>query len=504
MAKRIAKELGLRTWRLLLVAAAGLLAGPTLPRADQWYLIFPAVAMMLLAVRGAKFLSAYGLGVVGGIFFYASQSPWMTAYLGPVPWLALATLQGLIFGLGLALSSLVFKHVKSVLLSAFLLASIWVAREWLAGHYPYGGYQWSRLAQTQADTWLAKWAYFGGLSLVSFAVAFIAATALQLVLAKNRKQLISISLVAVTVLGPLLILLPVGGNGTAVIAGIQGNADAGLFSDAKPGSNLNKQLLETLKASKDPEFSKVDFVVWPENASDLDPTRIPQAMAAVETLVNDYTKKPMLLGTVNWRGDEVFNTILQYNPGEGQVDYYDKQRPVPFAEYVPDRDFWNLLAPDLIGLITHGYSFGTKSGVFDIAGVKAGSLICFEISIDDLMHKLIGEGAEVLISQANNADFGQTDETFQQVALVKLQAIATGRSIVHISTVGQSLVVHADGTVHESIKPFEPGYYIAEVPLSKTVTPADRFFGWVDYLALIVTIAFIVWVGFAKLRSKRE
>lgn len=488
------------SWRLLLSAGGGYLAGFALPRANVWIAIFPAVIMLWLAIKDRPFFKAYGLGVVGGIFFYASQSPWMTAYLGPVPWLALATLQGLIFGFGMAVSSLVWQKLRNPAVIAFALASIWVAREWVAGHWPYGGYAWSRLAQTQADTWLAKWAYLGGLSLISFVVAFIAASAMVIALSKNRKQWALYGFNAVAVIVPVVLVLPVAGQGSAVIAGIQGNANAGLFSQEPAGSNLAKQLKETYRAAQDAKFKEVDFVVWPENASDLDPTRVPNAKAAVLDLV-EITQKPMLLGTVNWRGEEVYNTILQYNPGEGQVDYYDKQRPVPFAEYVPDRDFWNLLAPDLIGLITTGYSFGQKSGVFDIAGVKAGSLICFEISIDELMNKLVNEGAEVLISQANNADFGQTDETFQQVQLVKLQAIATGRAIVHISTVGESLVVMPDGSVSERIEPFKPGYYISEVPLRTEITPADRFFGWVDYATMIATIAFI---ALALLRRKKS
>lgn len=503
MAKAIFKQLVLTSWRLLLAAGGGTLSGFAMPRANFWIAIFFSVAMMLLSIRGLKFWRAYGIGIIAGIFFYASQSPWMTAYLGPVPWLALAILQGLIFGFGAALSALIYRYFKNPLVVSFALACIWVSREWFASRFPYGGYAWSRLAQTQSDTWLAKYAYLGGLSLISFVVALIAALGLSLFLQRQRMLKIRVTLIAFFVLTPAILTIPVSGQDSAVVAGIQGNADAGLLSQAEPGSNLIKQYNESLVAAKDPKFANVDFVVWPENASDLDPTKVPVAKQLITQLVDSQLAKPLLFGTVNWRGNDVYNTIFQYDPLLGQVDYYDKQRPVPFAEYVPDREFWNLLAPDLISLITHGYSFGTKSGVFTVAGIKAGSLICFEISIDDLMHKLVNEGAQVLISQANNADFGQTDETFQQAALVRLQAIATGRAVVHVSTVGTSFVAQPDGTVTHQIAPFEPGYFIATVPLSQSLTPAEKLYGWVDFTTGIATLAFALIAGWGIRKVKR-
>jgi apolipoprotein N-acyltransferase len=166
---------------------------------------------------------------------------------------------------------------------------------------------------------------------------------------------------------------------------------------------------------------------------------------------------------------------------------------VPFAEYVPDRPFWYSLAPSLIGLIQRGFDFGTHSGVFRVAGVHAGSLICFEIAIDDLPHQLVSEGAQVILSQANNADFGHTDETFQQEALARLQAIATGRSIVHVSTVGVTEVIRPDGSVSAYLKPFTRGYLIQRVALKSDLTPAMRFYGWVDDLALATAALVLVW-----------
>jgi apolipoprotein N-acyltransferase len=148
---------------------------------------------------------------------------------------------------------------------------------------------------------------------------------------------------------------------------------------------------------------------------------------------------------------------------------------VPFAEYVPDHDFWYSLAPDLIGMISHGYTFGTRDGIFNLGDKSLGVLICFEIAIDDISRDLVHSGAQVILSQTNNSDFGRSDETFQQVAIAKLRAIETGRAVVNDSTVGVSAVFGPDGKVLAQLPTFEPGVMVTRVPLRTAITPAMTF-----------------------------
>ena len=49
----------------------------------------------------------------------------------------------------------------------------------------------------------------------------------------------------------------------------------------------------------------------------------------------------------------------------------------------------------------------------------------------------------MLVVQTNNATFGYTAESEQQLAISRLRAIEHGRSVVHVSTVGVSALHHA-------------------------------------------------------------
>ncbi|MDE2409804.1 MAG: hypothetical protein KGL72_05800, partial [Actinomycetales bacterium] len=160
--------------RLLAAIAGGVVAGVALPTVDFWPAILASVVLIHLAIQGVGFWRGFLFGLPAGIAFYAAQSVWMSAYLGPEPWLALAVLEGLIFGLGLGLAAAVWRwlstHKRRLrawyhLLIGLWLPLIWVAREWVAGHFPYGGYQWSRLGQSVADNQLSYLAYWGGISL---------------------------------------------------------------------------------------------------------------------------------------------------------------------------------------------------------------------------------------------------------------------------------------------------------------------------------------------------
>ena len=260
----------------------------------------------------------------------------------------------------------------------------------------------------------------------------------------------------------------------------------------------------TALIDEDPKKDEIDIIVWPENASDLNPQTNMLAKAQIDAVVNKYDV-PLILGAITESGEEVFNSSLYYSASGEQLDQYDKKRPVPFAEYVPDREFWYQLAPDLIGLVSRGYAFGTRDGIFEFEGNKLGTLICFEIAIDEIGRELVGDGAEVILSQTNNADFGRSDETFQQAALARLRAIETGRAVVNISTVGVSLIFLPNGQIIDELPFYEPGVMIQTVPLRSSITPAmaiGPYFDLVVNLAALALVASVVRFTLTR-RSRR-
>ena len=500
-------------WRIPTATVGGLLSSLAMPREDIWPLIFVSVAMILISVRGISFWVATGVGLVAGLAFYLSQVEWLSLYLGPVPWIALSVMEAGIFALGAGVIALVWTWCQSFKTSWYksftiscVIATLWTAREWFAINIPYGGFPWSRVAQALSESFLSQLVYFVGISGLTFVSVFITVSILQAIesgLKSAKNSLLSLSASAVAIGLAAFFVVPTSAeSGELTVAAVQGNANAGLFANAERGTFLRNHLDATALLAEHPRREEIDFIVWPENASDLNPQANPMALAQIEAVISEY-KVPLILGAITESGGVYFNSSLYYNPSADQIDQYDKKRPVPFAEYVPDREFWNQLAPDLIGLVSRDYAFGTRDGIFELEGDKLGVLICFEIAIDDIGRELVTGGAQIILSQTNNADFGRSDETFQQAALARLRAIETGRTVVNISTVGVSRIFLPNGKIISELPIFEPGVMVETVPLRNSITPAMAIAPFFDLTVNLLALALFVAALGRKLRGSK-
>jgi apolipoprotein N-acyltransferase len=463
---------------VILAALSGGITAAAFPGLGWWPLVVPGTALLLFTLLGRSIGGALLVGLVGGFSFWGTHIFWLTVYLGPIPWLALAGLQTVFFALGCVLLALAWRCLPrlwpgpwgSFLGVPLVLAGLWVLRESIASVWPYGGFSWGRLAFSQSESPLAPLTAWLGISGLSFVLAALAALLVQALRIRGAWTRSGRGLIALV---PLLAILlvpawPGDRTGSIRVAGVQGDSEAGLFARHVAGQFLNDHLDATA-----PLFGqRVDAVIWPENASDLNPLEFDAAARALD-YVTQNMDAPLVTGTITEDAEgRTFNSLLLWEAGKGAVDQYDKIHPVPFAEYLPDRAFWYPLAPALFDLVPRDYSEGTRDNIFDLGEVPAGVAICFDIVDDALVAQMIDDGAQVIVAPTNNADFGRTDESVQQLAIARLRAIEAHRSVVQVSTVGTSAIIAPDGRTIDRLPTFEPGAMVADVPLSTTITPA--------------------------------
>lgn len=476
-------------WLAVLVAAvAGFFMSLAYPGASVWPLAFVAVALLLVTLIGRRAGGALLVGLVYGAVFFFLLVSWTSRYLGVIPWAALASLEAALTAVAVIPIALAYRWLPRALPGVVgrlvglpaVVGALWVGRELFLGSWPYTGFPWARLGMTQSQSPLgplASWIGVSGLSfLIVFAVAMLVESVRMRLWRRPLILLVPAALVLVLLVTPAF---PTTAAGTMRIGAVQGNGPTGYFDDREQYSVIQAQMDAT-----EPLFGEdMDLLVWPEGGLDYDPFQ-DAALARRMTMIATRVGAPLLANAATGRGDEFFNTSMLWTEDGTAEQTHDKRFPVPFGEYVPDRDFYNAIVPDLIGLIGREYTHGTNPPLVDVDGIPVGLAICFDVIYDEVITEGVRGGAQVLVFQTNNADFRGTDENLQQLAFARMRAIETGRSVVNISTVGTSQMIRPDGTTIASLDADEAGALLEDVELRTGLTAGVVLGPWVQQLLL--------------------
>ncbi|GAA5027718.1 apolipoprotein N-acyltransferase [Microbacterium fluvii] len=485
-------------WAAVPVAAlAGFVLQLAYPATGWWPLAFVGVALSLIALVGRSLGGAVLVGLVFGATFYLLLIDWITRYLGVIPWFALAGIETLFIALGSMPITLAYRWMprvrpgrwwRLVALPA-LVAGLWTMRELFMGSWPYTGFPWARIGMSQSTSPLAEVASWTGVTGLSFLMVFVCAALIEWVRLGAFSDLRTATPVAAAVVVLLVTpQFPTTDAGTMRVGSVQGNGPSGYFDDRERNSVLEAQLTASA-----PLFGEdLDVLLWPEGGIDSDPLSNDTTARMLDALA-DQVDAPLLVNAATERDGAVFNTSMLWVGGEGAVQLHDKRNPVPMGEYVPDRWFYEMLVPDLVGLIQREYTPGTNAPFFDVDGVGVGLAICFDVIYDDVIWQGARDGAEVYMFQTNNADFRDTDENLQQLGFARMRAIETGRPVVNLSTVGTSQVIAPDGTTIDGLDAGVAGYMLTDVPLRTGLTPAvvigpavAGIIGWGSLAALVL------------------
>lgn len=472
-------------WAAISVAgAAGIILDAAFPDRGWWPLAFVGIGLNLTVLIGRRLGAAFLVSFVAGCAFYLVQIEWASLFLGPLPMVALVVLQALFFGVGGMAITLAYRWVPRacsgiagrLVVLPVAVAGLWVSREAVASTWPYGGFSWGRVAMSQSDSPIASLFGWLGVSGAGFAMVLLAATAVEALRYRGAPPLhraaVPIALATVMVGLPSW---PTPDTGTLRVAAVQGNGPAGYFDSREPGDLLAAQLDATR-----PLFGeRVDVVVWPEGSTDSSPLT-DSYTAAVFDEVSRRMGAPFVGWAITDRGGRTYNTEILWTAEDGAVDYYDKKHPVPFGEYVPDRAFWRPFAPNLIDLVQRDYTPGTTDPIFNVGGVLVGVNICFDVVDDRVLRESVLEGATAIFSSSNNADFGKSDQSAQQLAIARIRAMELGRSVVNVSTVGLTAAIGPDGGVLRQLPWFTSASLVEDVPLVQTVTPAALLGGQIE------------------------
>lgn len=487
----------------MVAAAGGFLAHLAFPDISIWPLAIIGLAMLMWSLQRESATWAFTVGTVWGIAHFLPLLWWAHEAVGPLPWVALSIFEAMILALGPVIY--VWLRRLSIFSGGALrlplpFAVAWVVAEQIRHQWPFGGFPWVRIAFSQTDGPLVTLAPYGGAPLVSSAVAalggLLAIAALSAASRDVTRTVVAAFTAAVILLAPLLIGLDARAqNGHITVGAVQGNvANPGLdaFVNAREVTGNHRD--GTLRLAQ--EAGEMDLVLWPENASDYDPRTDMEA----RQMVNDAQAAidaPLLVGTVRYEDDTRYNEIVVWNGQDDIAGSYAKQVPAAFAEYIPLRDLIRPIAP-VVDLVGTDMTAGTEPALLDVfiesldRDLKVATIICFEVAYDWLITEAVQMGAEFLFVPTNNASFGDSAESVQQLGMTRFRAVEHSRAAIQISTVGVSGYAAPDGTMHSVTELFTADEFAVDIPLRTSLTWATRLGQWPIYILMVVTFAGLV------------
>ncbi|MCL2653058.1 MAG: apolipoprotein N-acyltransferase [Propionibacteriaceae bacterium] len=469
---------------LPLALALGALTGLGFAPVGWWWATligFGGLTLLLRDVgprRGLALGYLFGLGYFGITVWWVGNMGWYLA-------LALVAFLALWGGLSGWVTAWILTRLPRLTHLWPLVAAIaWTSGEWCAARLPFGGFCWSRFAYTVPDQPLGGWLPVIGAAGVSFLVALTGALLASLVVGPTRRRRL-VSAVVITVLmvaGGLLRLWPLPASmGTVRVGVVQGNTDisAGPLSIGAARTVTAMHLGETIsglatwRADGD---AAPDMLLWPENASDMDPSQDAITNALISQASN-LAGVPMLVGVISMGPgpNERQTTALWWQPEVGPVARLDKHNLAPFGEFVPLYGFFTKFVPMTreVGLQSVP---GTGPRVMHVdlddgTPLTVGNVICYELAYDSTVYSTVDNGAQLITVQSSNESMSGTTQPAQQFAMTRVRAMEMRREIVVATTQSLSGLIDAHGHVLDVTTEGQPAFRLYDVELGSGVTP---------------------------------
>ena len=469
---------------------------------------FSALFLVLMQVSTAR---AFVIGWIFGMGQFLFGISWIAEsfYVDSERFgaLAIPAVAGLSAGLAIfpAIAAMLFATVmqrRAVggITAGLLLATCWVAAEWLRGHV-LTGFPWNLAAYALVEhaplRQPAAWVGSYGLGFVTVFISilpgvFIAAAP------NSRAAVLALFAVAVTVIwgGGVLRLNQNVPPTDIALRIVQGNVPQ--VEKWAPGSR-ERTLEKYLGLSAQP--GRFDLLLWPETAF---PGFLDEDALARRRLSTVLPDGRILLTGVPDRverdgGTRYFNTVQVYD-GSGEIlTGYAKHHLVPFGEYVPLKGWlpFERLAEGL-GDFTPGP--GPRTLAIPGAPLVAVA-ICYEIIfpgqvVDDLFRP------DWIFNATNDAWFGASIGPEQHLASARMRAVEEGLPVVRAANTGISAIIDANGEIVARLDTGRTDVINESLPAARTATPYGRFGDW-TFLSLICaawTLRFAF--GLAKQRHK--
>ena len=257
--------------------------------------------------------------------------------------------------------------------------------------------------------------------------------------------------------------------------------------DLKYGLTINeiKNKLEKLIKYSDPQDKKTLFV-WPEGAfSGYSYDEVKQFKDIIKKNFNENQYIIFGINKLNKKSGLFYNSLLLVNNEFEVIQQYNKQKLVPFGEFLP---FESLLNSFGLKKITEGHgSFqkGIKKSSIKFDNLNILPLICYEVIFTSFIQQA-NEATNLIVNISEDAWFGDTIGPNQHYVKSIFRAIENGTFLVRSANKGISAIIDNKGVVIKQLNINEAGNIELDVPLINSKKNKN------DLIFIILLITYLI------------
>ncbi len=457
-------------------------------------LLCTGLAAELLRGHGARrtawlaWCHGFGLWAYGASWLYVSVHD----YGYTPPWLAVPMVGALaaVMALFFALLGYVYGRFSLWQRAALTLPALWVTGEWLRS-WVLTGFPWLFSGYAFIDTPLAGYAPVLGVFGVSLMAVFSALAIFRTLAERKSWPLLAVA--SALWLGGFALqqmnwTRPTGD--TLSVSIVQGD----IPQESKWQLEWRDKTIEIYRELSKKEWGR-DLVIWPEAAI---PMFYHEAIDVL-TEMQDHaltghsafvTGIPYMEVDEDAREYHIYNSIMATGEGTG---IYNKQRLVPFGEYIPLEDFLRGAIPFFDMPMTSFTRGSPDQAPLTVQKMHLGPMICYEVAYPDLVRRIVPD-SDVLVTISNDGWFGHSTGPHQHFEMVRMRALESGREVIRATNNGISAIIDSHGHVREQAPQFQRLVLRAKVNGYQGLTPYVVLGNW----PVLAGIAVMLMAGFFR------
>ena len=256
-----------------------------------------------------------------------------------------------------------------------------------------------------------------------------------------------------------------------------------------------REILESLIKLSKPNKDIRTIFVWPEGV--FNNTELKNLKKYQNVFKEKFSNKHLIiLGINNTVNEKTFNSLAVVNNNLDLIKVYNKNKLVPFGEFLPLEKLFNNIGMKTITNFYNSYSPGKQRNIIDLEkytfDINFLPLICYEIIYSGKLSN--NNNYDLIINISEDGWFGKSIGPNQHFSHSIFRSIEEGRSIIRSTNNGTSALIDPYGQISK----ISESTYEGVIEINQIKNPKKTFFSrngnnmFFYFIAIYISLIFFL------------